>query len=151
MTGVATSVWRPMQENDVVWVAKAEAVLHVSPWTPQDFMAALAAGYSSWVWLEQDEPAGYAIMFVVLDEAHLLDFSVLTAFQGRGLGRTMMERLWTVARNHGATQMFLEVRPSNHKAVGLYHRMGFAEISRRKGYYPAPEGREDALVMKASL
>jgi ribosomal-protein-alanine N-acetyltransferase len=43
--------------------------------------------------------------------------------------------------------MFLEVRPSNPNAIKLYQSLGFNEIGRRKDYYPARKGREDALVM----
>jgi ribosomal-protein-alanine N-acetyltransferase len=44
--------------------------------------------------------------------------------------------------------MFLEVRPSNPKAIKLYRSLGFNEIGMRPGYYPAANGkREDAIVM----
>jgi ribosomal-protein-alanine N-acetyltransferase len=54
----------------------------------------------------------------------------------------------------GAEQCFLEVRESNHAAIALYLREGFAPVARRAGYYPAParaSGREDALVMRRRL
>ncbi|MNI99499.1 ribosomal-protein-alanine N-acetyltransferase [compost metagenome] len=47
--------------------------------------------------------------------------------------------------------MFLEVRPSNTPALALYHSEGFNEIGRRPRYYPAAQGREDALVMAIEL
>jgi ribosomal-protein-alanine N-acetyltransferase len=47
--------------------------------------------------------------------------------------------------------MFLEVRPSNTPALALYQKAGFETIGRRKGYYPAADGREDALVMRWPL
>ena len=47
--------------------------------------------------------------------------------------------------------MLLEVRPSNGPALALYRNYGFAEIGRRKGYYPADGGREDALVLRREL
>ena len=43
------------------------------------------------------------------------------------------------------------MRPSNVSALALYQRAGFETIGRRKGYYPAAEGREDALVMSLKL
>jgi ribosomal-protein-alanine N-acetyltransferase len=43
------------------------------------------------------------------------------------------------------------VRPSNQRARALYRSAGFHEIGRRRGYYPAPDGREDAIVMKVAL
>jgi ribosomal-protein-alanine N-acetyltransferase len=48
--------------------------------------------------------------------------------------------------------ILLEVRPSNERALAVYKKYGFAEIGRRKGYYPAHEGqREDAIVMRFVL
>ena len=45
----------------------------------------------------------------------------------------------------------LEVPPSNGRACALFIREGFVEVGRRKGYYPAPDGREDALVMRRNI
>jgi ribosomal-protein-alanine N-acetyltransferase len=47
--------------------------------------------------------------------------------------------------------MFLEVRPSNISAIALYENMGFCEMAVRRGYYPAPNGREDAILMGLAL
>ncbi|MGD9869926.1 MAG: ribosomal-protein-alanine N-acetyltransferase, partial [Thauera sp.] len=33
----------------------------------------------------------------------------------------------------------------------LYTRADFVEIGRRRGYYPAQDGREDAIVMRRAL
>jgi ribosomal-protein-alanine N-acetyltransferase len=43
------------------------------------------------------------------------------------------------------------VRPSNRPALGLYQRLGFATVGLRKGYYPADQGQEDAVVMRLEL
>ena len=53
------------------------------------------------------------------------------------------------ARDRAVTLAFLEVRPTNAEAVGLYERFGFRVIGRRKGYYF--DTGEDALVMEARL
>ena len=55
------------------------------------------------------------------------------------------------ARTRGACDFYLEVRPSNAAALRLYARSGFVEIGRRRGYYPAADGREDAIVMRRTL
>jgi len=47
--------------------------------------------------------------------------------------------------------LLLEVRPSNHTAIQLYHSVGFNEIGVRKDYYPAHNGREDALILALHL
>jgi ribosomal-protein-alanine N-acetyltransferase len=52
-------------------------------------------------------------------------------------------------RERAVTLAFLEVRPTNTEALGLYERFGFRVIGRRKGYYF--DTGEDALVMEARL
>ena len=141
----------PMSEQDLDWVVAQEARLHPFPWSRENFLDSLAAGYGGWVMLDAGQPAGYAIVLGVLDEAHLLNISVAQDAQGCGRGSMLLEHLFTRARDNGASQFFLEVRPSNLPARALYQKAGFVEIGRRRGYYPAAEGREDALVMRAAL
>jgi ribosomal-protein-alanine N-acetyltransferase len=43
------------------------------------------------------------------------------------------------------------VRPSNTRAVALYHSIGFNEVGVRKDYYPAGGSREDAIIMALNL
>jgi ribosomal-protein-alanine N-acetyltransferase len=62
-----------------------------------------------------------------------------------------MHYLFAMARGHGAKRMYLEVRPSNVAGQGLYRRLGFETIGRRRGYYPAGAAREDAVVMALTL
>ncbi|MDH5614098.1 MAG: ribosomal-protein-alanine N-acetyltransferase, partial [Gammaproteobacteria bacterium] len=56
-----------------------------------------------------------------------------------------------LARHHALDTMLLEVRPSNKAAVALYVNTGFNEAGVRKDYYPAKQGREDALILALSL
>jgi len=85
-------------------------------------------------------------------EVHLLNLCVDPAVQSRGIGRRLLRALLRIARMHRASQMILEVRPSNEAAIALYHSEGFNEIGRRPRYYPATNnGREDAIVMAMEL
>ncbi len=63
----------------------------------------------------------------------------------------MLEFLCATGRTHGMTRMLLEVRVSNVAACAFYQHTGFVEIGRRRGYYPADTGREDAIVMARNL
>jgi [ribosomal protein S18]-alanine N-acetyltransferase len=143
--------FRPMVQSDLPWVAARERELHATPWTEGNFADSLEAGYSCWVVSQGEELVGYAILMVVVDEAHLLNITVAAARQRGGVGGALLARLCGLARQVGAQQMFLEVRPSNEPAQALYRRTGFQLIGRRKGYYPGPRGREDALVMRLPL
>ncbi len=71
--------------------------------------------------------------------------------RGAGYGRQLLRALLQLARGRGVQRVFLEVRPSNRGAIALYHNEGFNEIGRRPRYYPARDGREDAIVMAIEL
>jgi ribosomal-protein-alanine N-acetyltransferase len=59
----------------------------------------------------------------------------------------LLEHLLTLALAANATIVLLEVRKSNKAAIALYEKYGFKRLGVRKGYYPAANGREDALVL----
>jgi len=71
--------------------------------------------------------------------------------QGRGLSRRLLDDLLALAASSCAQTVFLEVRPSNQRALRLYANAGFCEVGLRRGYYPAAKGREDALVLAKEL
>jgi ribosomal-protein-alanine N-acetyltransferase len=100
---------------------------------------------------EDGKMVGYAVMMQVLDEAHLLNISVLPELQRQGRGTALLQHLFGVARARGVTRMLLEVRHGNASGLGLYRRHGFLEIGRRRDYYQAHRGREDAIVMAHEL
>ncbi|MCB5191187.1 ribosomal protein S18-alanine N-acetyltransferase [Methylobacillus arboreus] len=142
---------RPMQLDDLDTVARIEPTIFPYPWTRGNFSDSLESGYSCWVYEQDSEIFGYAVLMLVLDEAHLLNVSIAAPRQGKGYGRSLLAHMMDVARQHGALNMFLEVRPSNYAAISLYESMGFNEMAIRRGYYPAPYGREDAVLMGAAL
>ena len=141
----------PMQPAEVDAVVGIEEAVYPFPWTRNNFADSLAAGYSAWCCRVDDALVGYAVMMLVVDEAHLLNVTIAPDWQRRGYGQLSMQHLFAVARTHGARRMFLEVRPSNASGQDLYRRLGFETIGRRRGYYPAGEGREDAVVMAVDI
>jgi [ribosomal protein S18]-alanine N-acetyltransferase len=142
---------RKMQRADLDAVMAIEPTLYSHPWTRGNFADSLKSGYRCHVYAMDGEMIGYAVMMLVLDEAHVLNISIATAFQGRGFGRSLLNEMAMVARKNKAQTMFLEVRPSNKTAIALYESMGFNEFSVRKGYYPSHNGREDAILMGLAL
>lgn len=143
--------FRPMTEDDVDEIMRIEPHIYSHPWSHGNFIDSLRSGYASWVLLSGDEIIGYSLMMMVLDEAHLLNLSITKSHQKRGLGRLLLEHMIAVAKRHGAANMFLEVRPSNISAISLYENIGFNEMAIRRGYYPAQQGREDAVLMGLAL
>ena len=84
-------------------------------------------------------------------EAHILNICIDPDAQSHGPGRRLLRTLVRIARAQNAERVFLEVRPSNPRAIALYFDEGFNEIGRRPRYYPAHTGREDAIVMAMEL
>lgn len=142
---------RAMRREDLPVVAAMEAASYDFPWTQGIFSDCLKAGHPCWVMWVEGEAAGYGVLSVAAGEAHVLNVCIGPAHRGLGLGRLLMRRLLDIARWNGATRVFLEVRPSNPVAQKLYESMGFDEIGRRPKYYPAKQGREDAIVMALDL
>lgn len=147
---------RPMVAADVDEVHALECSVFPHPWSRANFMDSLASGYDAWVLRESGQPeqalAGYFLLMYAVDEAHLLDVAVAGKLHGTGLGRYLLDRIAARARGMGMESILLEVRPSNERALHVYRRYGYAEIGRRKGYYPAGPGqREDAIVMRYVL
>jgi ribosomal-protein-alanine N-acetyltransferase len=142
---------RPMRPEDVPEVARIEASAYEFPWTEGIFRDCLRAGYGCWVLARDADILGYGVLSVAAGEAHVLNVCIAPRVQGEGHGRRLMKRLVDLARWHQAERIFLEVRPSNPRAIRLYDDLGFNEIGRRPNYYPARHGREDALVMALEL
>ena len=140
-------LFRPMQPADLDAIMAIEPIIYPYPWSRGNFSDSLAAGHSCWVLEQNRHLVGYAVLMLVLDEAHLLNISIAADYQGRGFGRALLSHVQDTARQYGAQQMFLEVRPSNTPALRLYEGFGFNEMAIRRGYYPARNGREDAVLM----
>lgn len=143
--------YRPMRADDLDAIMAIENAIYPFPWTSGNFSDSLASRYSARVCLQNGVLVGYAVMMLGVEEADLLNISIAADRQRTGLGSELLEYLFAIAKAAGAKRMVLEVRPSNVSGCGLYRRFGFAEIGRRRGYYPAHDGREDAVVMERVL
>ena len=141
----------PMNERDLDAVAALEAGVQAFPWSRGNFADSLAAGHGIWVCRIGGDLVGFAVFMVVLDEAHLLNIAVARRYQRQGHGARLLLHVMQQARLHGAGRLLLEVRPSNERAIELYRLFGFRQIGRRRSYYPAADGREDALVFDREL
>ena len=143
--------YRRMVADDLETVIAIEQSIYTHPWTPGNFADSLTAGYHCWIVESSGAIAGYAVVAIAAEEAHLLNLSIAGPLQRRGLGRELLAFVVKLARDYAARSILLEVRPSNEAARTLYTAAGFTEIGRRKGYYPAAGGREDAVVLALSL
>jgi ribosomal-protein-alanine N-acetyltransferase len=142
---------QPMREADLAEVMAIEKAIYTHPWTQGNFADSLHAGYECRTWRLAGQLIGYFVLMAAAGEAHLLNLSIAEPHQRRGHGTALLREAAGLARALGAKNVFLEVRPSNRAAQGLYTRFGFRKVAVRRGYYPAHSGREDALVLTLAL
>ena len=143
---------RGMRARDVPDVLAIEQVSYGFPWSERIFHDCLRVGYHGWVATDIAEHVmGYGLLSVAVGEAHVLNLCVAPDLRGRGVAAVLLEAMITQALAERAETILLEVRPSNRAARRLYKRRGFKRIATRPGYYPSPEGREDALLLALDL
>ena len=140
-----------MSPTDVPGVGEVERSSYAFPWSEGIFRDCLRVGYLCRVAEVDGEIVAYGVVAMGAGEAHILNLCVRGELRGHGIGRQMLMLLLERARQAGMTEVFLEVRPSNRLAIGLYQSVGFIQVGLRKGYYQAEGGREDALVLKLDL
>ena len=149
--GLVKPEFVPMQSGDLDAVLAAERRIYAFPWTRGNFDDSLASGYGAWLMLDGASLLGYAVMMLVLDEAHLLNISIIPEQQHSGRGSAMLKYLLDFATEREVVRMLLEVRPSNASALAFYKHHGFVQVGERPDYYPARQGRETAWVLERTL
>lgn len=144
----AVKLWfRRMTPQDLERVMQIEREVYPFPWTESIFSDCMRVGYHCWLALQSQTVVGHAVISIVDDESHMLNLSIANSHQGKGYGRQFVDFLVDEARTERVQTMLLEVRPSNTVAISCYNAAGFNEVGCRKNYYPAPDGREDALLL----
>lgn len=140
-----------MRERDVAQVSEMEQRNYEFPWNIGIFRDCIKARYNCQLMYLGDQLIGYGVLQTGADEAHILNLCIDKSNQRRGHARYLLDHLLKLARQAPANIVFLEVRPSNPRAISLYEQNGFNEIGLRRDYYDSAKGREDAVVMARSL
>ena len=147
MSTVLKERLRPMQMDDVPAVMAIENQAYEFPWTEGIFNDCLRNHYHCHVYEAGNQIIAYAVMSIGVDECHLLNICVSENFRNQGIGRHVIEYMLALGHRLNMRTVFLEVRNSNSGAFSLYHKLGFNEVGIRENYYPAKNGREDAMVL----
>ena len=142
---------RPLTGADLDAIMEIEIRAYDFPWTQGIFRDCLRVGYCCWCYENDEMIQAYGVMSAAAGESHILNLTVRPESQRQGIGSRLLKHFQQLARRHGADTLMLEVRPSNRNAISLYEKLGFNEIGVRRNYYPAAEGREDALLLALSL
>lgn len=142
---------RSLSKLDLPQVLNIEILTQIAPWSAETFERCLEAGFRGWVIEQNERILGFIIVSFQSGESHILNLCVHPDYQCKGHGQQLIEEALFRAKAQKMSTAFLEVRRSNYKAIALYEKMGFVQIGERKQYYPALNGREDALMFAKDL
>ena len=134
-----TVEYGPLTIGDADRCAALEAELFPGddPWPAVAFIRELESAHNHYVSARLDgELVGYAGVSR-LGRKPPFEYEVHTIgvderFQGRGIGRTLLDQLLAIA---AGGDVFLEVRTDNVAAISLYESVGFTVLGVRKRYY----------------
>lgn len=140
-----------MDKSHLNGVLEIENQSFPTPWSRNTFAHEIAGNDFAYyvVALDGNRVAGYAGMWVILDEGHITTIAVHPSRRRCRIGECLLKNLIDEAKRRGCVRMTLEARPSNFAALELYEKMGFISFGLRPGYY-ADTG-EDAVIMWKEL
>ena len=151
---------RALTGADLDAVMRVEMQAYDFPWTRGNFLDSLSAGYWAHALFHESAESpvqssgllAYAWAMAGVGEVHLLNITVARCSWGRGYAHFLLDQLVAWSQEIHAENLWLEVRPSNSRAIALYEHYGFKNIAFRPHYYPTLTGRrEDAMVMSFKL
>lgn len=144
----------PMLEADLDAVAAIEKKSFTTPWSRQSFAAELEGNRFARFWVARSLPApgsvvAYICCWVIYEELRINNIAVHPDRRRCGIAQSLLAQAVHAAREAGCLTGYLEVRPGNEAALGLYGKFGFSQAGRRPLYYA--DTCEDALILSVSL
>jgi len=88
---------------------------------------------------------GFIACSAVGNEGEVRRLVVTPSERNQGVGSSLLYSALEAWRKLDVQRVFLEVRPSNHRARSLYEKYGFIVAGRRTDYFQDPA--EDALLL----
>lgn len=127
------------------------------PWSAAEFADLIdqspVFGFAARQVGQKHQLAGFVLARLAAGEAEILTVAVARANRREGLGRELMEAVLRELHAERASHLLLEVDETNVSAIGLYRKLGFAQVGKRPGYYAGAKGAPatGALVMRRDL
>ena len=142
---------RKMSFHDLQGVYDIEKLSNPTPWSKTSFSDCLRGFYQNLIVTIDKEQVAFCIMTVNFTESHLLNISVHPNYRNQGIGEILLKVSEKKAIKKGVTDIFLEVRESNKKAISFYKKNKYKYVGIRKNYYKLNSGREDGLIFTKHL
>jgi ribosomal-protein-alanine N-acetyltransferase len=155
--------YESMREADLDEVLYIERAVFKHPWSKDFFRLIMSDANNYVITLKRDDSIiGYGGYHFLSDRSdfqltlkkydrviHLINIAIRPDQQSRGFGTYLLSTLIDHAKSRNGNYCYLEVRPSNSRAITFYKRSGFSIIGLIEDYYP--QESENALVMGKEL
>ena len=141
----------PAQAQDLPDILDLECSSSVYGWTEKNIRDSFQSGHLIFKLLKGTDLIGYCVLIKLDNEMELLNLTILSAFQSKGVGFFFLSELFNRKIFNQISRVFLEVRKGNLAAFYLYKKIGFKPSGLRKNYYKGGEQREDAILMELCL
>jgi ribosomal-protein-alanine N-acetyltransferase len=149
---------RPVEASHIADLMRIADETNLSPWSAQNYLDELKNPDAIMLRLVADDNStlGFVVGRIVTGgqietrlDAEIYNIAVTRDGQGKGHGQALFDAFIATCGERNVVQIWLEVRQSNHKAIGFYERNGFKLVQTRNHFYENP--REHALLMKLDL
>ncbi|MDY0189641.1 MAG: ribosomal protein S18-alanine N-acetyltransferase [Desulfuromonas sp.] len=135
-----------MTTEDLTDVVAIEQDCHSKPWGRELFQRELDNPLAHVILCVVDESiAGYICFWDIAAEVEIHNVATTPSLRGMGVGRVLMDCVFSYIDSCKIDSAFLEVRSSNAIAIRLYEKFAFLTVDRRTNYY---SDGEDALLMQ---
>ena len=141
-----------MKLEDIPRVHEIDVLSFSLPWPEKSFLFELTENPSTLPIVAELAPhdtnpvvIGMAVVWIVVDEAHIATIAIHPDFRGNGYGKKLLAEALRQSIRHGAILATLEVRQNNSLAQQMYKKFGFTAVGRRVHYYK--DNNEDAVIM----
>ncbi len=148
-----------MDERDLGHVLQIQNESNLSRWKSADYANEIGNRDSikKVAKLNDGQVVGFAVVRLLsgsaetelYDSSEIYNIAISKTFQGKGIGQKLFDWILDELKIKHVTEVWLEVRESNKKAIEFYKRNGFIESFMRKNYYNKP--KENAYILKLLL
>ncbi|MBK9768688.1 MAG: ribosomal protein S18-alanine N-acetyltransferase [Chloracidobacterium sp.] len=155
---MAQSLIRPIDTSHIADLISIANETNLNHWSATGYLDELKNPLSIMLRLADDEnqTIGFIVGRIVAAsdndtsvDGEIYNIGVRESRHGHGFGQMLLDSFTAKCREHEARSIWLEVRCSNSRAIRLYARNGFENVSIRTALYSDP--REDGILMRRML
>jgi len=149
---------RPVEASQIAELIRIAEETNLSEWSAQSYLDEMKNPDATMLSLvgADNSTLGFIVgRFVMggeietLVDAEIYNIAIAESHQQKGFGQLIFNAFVAACEAKQTSNIWLEVRESNEKAIAFYEKNGFCRIQTRPFFYEDP--REHAILMKLKL